>query len=185
MQPKNSNRKDNFSNISLFSAQIGFLLLSMVVLMSKNTCQIEKGIAEILPSVGGCGAFYTKERNYLNIHLDHKGHIFVYWDQEWQSIKTQQIKEIVKLFVNNYGKNPDWSVDPTEATISLSYSKRSNYQSYVTLKNQINKAYNELRAEYLGINLEQYLVHYNQEDSLHNRAGEKYPCRVLEKTPPP
>ena len=60
-------------------------------------------------------------------------------------IISNSLKEDVKKFVSNNGKNPYSSENPEKAIISLQNDRGTEYMTYIRVQNELAAAYNELR----------------------------------------
>jgi hypothetical protein len=58
---------------------------------------------------------------------------------------VNQVKNKVKKFVNNKGKDPNLSVSPQKAVISIKGSRKTTYAIYIQMFDQVIGAYRELR----------------------------------------
>ena len=136
-------------------ADIAFLLL--LFFLVATTISQEKGIVRKLPapcpSGQDCNAD-SSERNLLHIMINEKGALLV--ANEVTSIK--QLKDRVIQFLDNNGKSTcDYcsgeqiataSDHPSKAVISLSSHRLSNYATFISVQDELTKAYKELRTKY-------------------------------------
>ncbi|APY07069.1 biopolymer transporter ExbD [Winogradskyella sp. J14-2] len=137
-------------------ADIAFLLLIFFLLTT--TISADKGILRQLPSdcpnIKDCKD-NINERNILRISLNGKQEIFI----EDQVVQLKDVKTIVKAFVdNNGGADCDYcagekrsisSDHPKKAVISLSHDALTKYQLFISVQDEITKAYYDLRAQYI------------------------------------
>lgn len=137
-------------------ADIAFLLL--IFFLVTTTISADKGILRQLPSdcpnIEDCKKDIS-ENNLLRIELNHKQEIFI----EGKVVKLEEIKDIVQAFVDNNGKlECDYctgeklsisSDHPREAVISLSQDALTKYQLFISVQDEITKAYYDLRARYI------------------------------------
>ncbi|MFH4969103.1 biopolymer transporter ExbD [Gaetbulibacter sp. M240] len=135
-------------------ADIAFLLL--IFFLVTATISSDQGINRMLPAVcptGDCGGIVA-ERNILLININNDNEIMVNKDL----IQLEELKEKVKLFVDNNGdnscsycygtKNKDLSVNPQKAVISLQFGKKTDYKTFIHVQNEMSKAFYELRSLY-------------------------------------
>ena len=65
-------------------------------------------------------------------------------------------KEAKKFLVNN-GTDPNLSDNPQVAVVSVKTDRGTEYKTYLMVLDELIAAYNELRAEKLGITIDRYL----------------------------
>ncbi len=103
-----------------------------------------------------------KEKNVLEIVVNHKNGLMI----RNEEVAIKDVKKIVMDFIDNGGglstpkegeeavpcdycegkKDPKSSDHPTKAIVSLQSARGTTYGMYITLQNQIEMAYNELRS---------------------------------------
>lgn len=137
-------------------ADIAFLLL--IFFLITTTISADKGLLRQLPSdcpnIEDC-IKDINERNLLRISLNHKQEIFI----EDKVVKLEDVKNIVSAFVDNNGASEcDYcageklsisSDHPREAVMSLSHDALTKYQLFISVQDEITKAYYDLRARYI------------------------------------
>ncbi len=135
-------------------ADIAFLLL--IFFLVTTTISADKGILRKLPSIcesDDC----TKEmheRNLLRVTLNQQQEIMI----EDKIVKITEIQNLVKVFVDNNGidkcdycegeQSTELSDHPKDAVISLSHDALTKYELFISVQDEITKAYYELRARY-------------------------------------
>ncbi|GGW63937.1 biopolymer transport protein ExbD [Winogradskyella epiphytica] len=135
-------------------ADIAFLLL--IFFLVSTTISAEKGILRKLPSIcetGNCTED-IHERNLLRISMNEKQQIMI----EDQLVKLKDVKTVVEKFLDNNGNNrcdycdgeqfKNSSDHPKEAVISLSHDALTSYDLFVSVQDEITKAYYDLRERY-------------------------------------
>jgi len=135
-------------------ADIAFLLL--IFFLITTTISADKGILRKLPSICETGVC-TKdihERNLLRIVLNDKQEIMI----ENDIVEVDEIESIVKAFVDNNGidkcdyceglQSTESSDQPKYAVISLSHDALTKYELFITVQDEITKAYYDLRERY-------------------------------------
>ena len=70
--------------------------------------------------------------------------------------ELSDIKEMVKDFVTNNGKDPQSSESPEKAVVSLKTDRGTSYEMYISVLDELKQGYNELRADYLNMSLKEY-----------------------------
>ncbi|OZV68445.1 ExbD/TolR family protein [Winogradskyella aurantia] len=136
-------------------ADIAFLLL-MFFLVS-TTISADKGILRKLPGECPSNEDCTKnrhERNILRIHLNYDQEIMI----EDDVVEISDIRNRVKAFADNNGasycsyckgiKSSQFSDHPKDAVISLGFDTKTKYELFITVQDEITKAYYDLRAAY-------------------------------------
>ena len=135
-------------------ADIAFLLL--IFFLVTTTISADKGILRKLPSIcetENC----TKdipERNLLRISMNENQQIMV----EDAIVELSEVKTLVKTFIDNNGidscdycdgEQDEASSDhPKEAVISLSHDAFTKYALFISVQDEITKAYYDLRSRY-------------------------------------
>jgi len=135
-------------------ADIAFLLL--IFFLVTTTMDVDSGIARKLPPM--------PEKD-IEIPEIHKKNIFVVLINKNNKILagigsptnivemngdgsiSSSLKDDIKVFVSNNGKNPNSSESPEKAIVSLQNQEGTSYDMYIQVQNELTKAYNELRNE--------------------------------------
>ncbi len=158
-------RRENAEINAGSMADIAFLLL--IFFLVTTTMDVDSGIARKLPEKQqdvDTPPPIVKERNVLDITVNRNNQILVEGDQ---FVTVDKIKDIAVAFIDNGGgmsadkpgepaaecdycqgaKDPDSSDHPSKAIISLQSDRGTSYGMYVSIQNEIEKAYNELRND--------------------------------------
>ncbi|WP_111682567.1 ExbD/TolR family protein [Winogradskyella tangerina] len=139
-------------------ADIAFLLL--IFFLVTTTISADKGILRQLPSecldINECIGTVA-ERNILRIELNHEQEIFI----EDKVVQLEDIENLVKAFVDNNGLSQcdychgegksDSSDHPKEAVISLSHDALTKYHLFISVQDEITKAFYDLREAYIRV----------------------------------
>lgn len=135
-------------------ADIAFLLL--IFFLVTTTIDKDKGIARLLPPNEVIDIVTVKEKNILPIFIN---------DQEEYLVNEtvtpiNEISEIALTFIDNGGatinsefycnycqgdRDPTSSDSPKKAVIAIDANRKSAYNAYILLQNELAKAYNILR----------------------------------------
>lgn len=94
-----------------------------------------------------------------------------------------EVKERVKQFVGNEGVNPELSVNPKEAVISIKSGLKTPYDIYIEIVEEVMASYDELRDEAA---LRQFGTDFSSlgEDSdQRTEITEMYPKRISIRPP--
>ncbi|WP_299525354.1 biopolymer transporter ExbD [Winogradskyella sp.] len=137
-------------------ADIAFLLL--IFFLVTTTISADKGILRQLPPydcpTNDCKTLIN-ERNILRISMNNNSEIFI----EDEIVKLEDVEQIVKAFVDNNGlsncnycegeKSTESSDHPKKAVISLSHDALTKYQLFISVQDEITKAFYDLRKRYI------------------------------------
>jgi hypothetical protein len=144
-------------------ADIAFLLL--IFFLVTTTMDVDAGIARKLPEKNQEDQPVTvtiKQKNVLDIVVNRNNQILV---EGTDYVQVKDIREIAKNFIDNGGgvgnpvddkpgepcdycegeRDPESSDHPSKAVISLQSARGTTYGMYVSIQNEIEAAYNELR----------------------------------------
>lgn len=124
-------------------ADIAFLLLIFFLLVT--TIDIDTGIGMVLPPKPeeNVEPPPIKERNMLKILVNAEGLILM----DDQPTAVSEVKQKVKDFVSNNGKNPNLSDSPDKAIVSLKTDRETPYRIYIDMLDEVMGAYQELRDQ--------------------------------------
>ena len=162
-------------------ADIAFLLL--VFFLVTTTIASDKGIPMVLPPKNDQQIeFKLKEKNIFKVLINSKDQLLV----ENEPMETEAIREACIKFLNNRGKDPNSSDSPKDAVVSIKADRGASYEKYLTVLDEVTAAYNQSRAEYLGISLEDFLqLDFDRDD--HKRAYDaaraEFPLQISEAEP--
>ncbi|AFL79541.1 biopolymer transport protein [Aequorivita sublithincola DSM 14238] len=168
-------------------SDIAFLLL--IFFLVTSMIPNDKGIARDLPQACPPGAdcnIPLKENNIFTINVNEKGETMV--NKTFTNI--EDLKDQLKNFIDNnadkscaYCKGEellDASDNPKKASISLTIHREAPYQSFITIQDEIAKAYFELRENYVSEVLK--TTSKNITDQELKKMQEAYPFRIIEST---
>ena len=166
-------------------ADIAFLLL--IFFLVTTTMDVDTGIKRKLPPL-------PDEENIPEQVDFHKNNIFIFdcspnsekvlvetgADEvgNGRPFKTDELKNEIIKFLSNYGQNPDLSESPSKAVLSIRLHKKTKYETYVKIQDQISIAYKELRNNEA---LKRYSKKYeNLNKEQQDVVKKEYPMRVSE-----
>jgi hypothetical protein len=153
-------RRENSEINAGSMADIAFLLL--IFFLVTTTMDVDSGISRKLPEKTDETPKVTiKEKNILDIVINRNNQLLV----ENENANVGDIKKLAMDFIDNGGglsqakgdqpgqpcdycngaKDPTSSDHPTKAVISLTSSRGTTYGMYISVQNEIEMAYNELR----------------------------------------
>lgn len=170
-------------------ADIAFLLLIFFLVTTRIAS--EKGIyRDLSPKPEGeVPPVELNKRNVYKVIINSSNELLIEGDPG----NMKQIKKDVKKHVSNYGVDPELSVSPKDAIISIKTDRGTDYTTYLTVLDEILQGYNELRAEYLTkelgekITVEDFLEISRQDTQVnkdrYKLAKDKYPLNVSDAEP--
>ncbi len=188
-------------------ADIAFLLL--IFFLVTTTMDVDSGIARKLPEKTDQESdVIVKEKNVLDIVVNRNNQLLV----ENEYVKVTDIKRLAMNFIDNGGglgtpiddkpgepcdycegaRDPNSSDHPTKAVISLQSDRGTKYGMYVSIQNEIEAAYNQLRNDLslkrYGRSYDSLLQDYNDNptESLKEKIDnlkDKYPQIITEPEP--
>ena len=165
-------------------ADIAFLLL--IFFLVTTTMDVDSGISRKLPPM--------PEEN-VDIPEIHKKNIFVVLINKNNKIlagigsptniieingdgSISSLKDDVKTFITNNGRNPNSSDSPDKAVVSLQNQEGTAYKTYIQVQNELTKAYNELRNEKSNLDYGKDFNRLNNEEK--KKIKDFYPMKVSE-----
>jgi biopolymer transport protein ExbD len=122
-------------------ADIAFLLLIFFLLVTH--INVDTGIGLVLPPKPKPNQQppKIKDRNILDILVNANGQVLIN-DTE---TPMSQVEQKVKSFINNKGQDPNLSVSPQKAVVSIKTSRQTTYSVYISMIDKVVGAYKELR----------------------------------------
>jgi len=153
-------RRENSEINAGSMADIAFLLL--IFFLVTTTMDVDSGISRKLPEKSEDTPEVTiKEKNVLDITVNRNNQLLV----ENEFVQVTDIRRLAMDFIDNGGgvsapkdgnpgepcdycngaKDPASSDHPSKAIISLQSDRGTTYGMYVSIQNEIEAAYNELR----------------------------------------
>lgn len=125
-------------------ADIAFLLLIFFLMVT--TIDTDKGILRRLPPMPEPGQeieIKIKKKNIFEIRVNSRDQLLV----EGEYANIEQLRDLTKRFILNYGSNPKLSDNPREAVVSLKNDRGTSYNIYLKVQNELTAAYNEVRND--------------------------------------
>tara|TARA_B100001287_G_scaffold276851_1_gene290076 strand:+ start:10093 stop:10626 length:534 start_codon:yes stop_codon:yes gene_type:complete len=121
-------------------ADIAFLLL--IFFLVTTTMDTPFGINTTLPPYeeNETDAEINK-RNIYTVKVNTNNDLLV----NGKLMIKDDLKNGVKNFVSNYGRNPKLSDSPKKAVVSIQCQRGTSYKAYIEVQDEISKAYTELR----------------------------------------
>jgi len=155
-------------------ADIAFLLL--VFFLVVTTIDVDTGIGLVLPPIPDdtTPPPPVRERNLMNILVNAQGMVLI--NEMPAAIPT--VRERVKTFIDNRGVDPDLSESPDDAIVSIKTDRRTPYNVYIDMLDEVMGAYEELRHQ---ASMDRFGVPYSSlEQGSERRAEiqEMYPKKI-------
>ncbi|MCC5942665.1 MAG: biopolymer transporter ExbD [Balneolaceae bacterium] len=121
-------------------ADIAFLLLIFFLVVT--TIDVDTGIGLVLPPIpDDIEPPPVRERNLMNILVNERGMVLI--NEQPAAIAT--VRERVKEFIDNNGVDPEMSESPDDAIVSIKTDRRTPYNIYIDMLDEVMGAYEELR----------------------------------------
>jgi biopolymer transport protein ExbD len=163
-------------------ADIAFLLL--IFFLVTTTIASDKGLmVQLPPKKDNQDQKEINERNIFKILINSYDRMLV----EDELGDVTKIKDQVKEFLTNEGKNPKSSESPKDAIVSIKTDRGTSYERYVKVMDEVKKGYTEVRAAYVGVSPEKFLevaaAKTPEDKALYDKAKEKYPYQVSDAEP--
>ena len=133
-------------------ADIAFLLL--IFFLVTTTIASDKGIMMQLPPEAPPEDIQIKQKNLFKVLVNSSDKLLV----EEQPMELSGIREECKKFLTNNGKDPKSSDSPKDAITSIKTDRGTTYSFYIEVLDEVKRAYHEVRAEHVGLTLQEYLV---------------------------
>lgn len=163
-------------------ADIAFLLL--IFFLVTTTIASDKGLyVQLPPKKETQDEVKINERNIFSILINSKDQMLV----EEEPMELPELKAAVKKFVTNNGLDPKSSDSPQDAVVSLKTDRGTSYEMYIAVLDDLKLAYNELRADYLGMTLEEFLnldtKESDEDKEKYDEARQAFPYQVSDAEP--
>ncbi|MEM6298788.1 MAG: biopolymer transporter ExbD [Bacteroidota bacterium] len=163
-------------------ADIAFLLL--IFFLVTTTIDADKGLAFRLPPKTEIQIdMPVPERNIFNILVNSQDQLLI----EEEIATLEDIEGRVRENLTNNGANPDLSDNPQKAIVSVKTDRGTSYDIYVQVMDRVKAAYNQVRADFLGVTLAQYLEIAQkttpEDKTLYQKAREAFPFQVSDAEP--
>lgn len=122
-------------------ADIAFLLLIFFLVVT--TIDVDTGIGLILPPIPDdtTPPPPVRERNLMNILVNAQGMVLI----NEQPAAIASVRDLVKQFIDNNGVDPELSESPNDAIVSIKTDRRTPYNVYIDMLDEVMGAYEELR----------------------------------------
>lgn len=159
-------------------ADIAFLLL--IFFLVTTTMDSDSGISIKLPPWEEHPEeqeSIIKARNVLEVLVNANNQLLV----EGDLLRINQLRDKTKKFITNNGLDPNLSVSPEKAIVSLKNDRGTNYKTYIAVQNELKAAYREVREEYALTKYGRKYEHLNEKQE--EEVKEKFPQKISEAEP--
>lgn len=120
-------------------ADIAFLLLIFFLVVT--TIDVDAGIGMVLPPIpDDIDPPPVRERNLLNILVNAQGMVLL----DEQPAAIAEVRQRVREFVDNPNNDPELSESPDDAIVSIKTDRRTPYNVYIDMLDEVMGAYAEL-----------------------------------------
>lgn len=155
-------------------ADIAFLLLIFFLVVT--TIDVDTGIGLVLPPIPDdtTPPPPVRERNLMNILVNAQGMVLI----NEQPAAIPSVRDRVKSFIDNNGVDPELSESPNDAIVSIKTDRRTPYNVYIDMLDEVMGAYEELRHQ---ASMDRFGVPYSSlEQGSERRAEiqETYPKKI-------
>ena len=130
-------------------ADIAFLLLTFFLVTT--TIANDRGLSLILPpppEAQQTEEIKIQEHNMFKIQLNSSDALLV--EGEYTE-DVSGLKDQLKEFVLNYGKDPHLSDNPVKAIVSFKTDRGTTHKRFIEILNIVQSAYNDIYAERAGV----------------------------------
>ncbi|MFT5616962.1 MAG: biopolymer transport protein ExbD [Arenicella sp.] len=163
------------------TADIAFLLLIFFLVTTQIASEV--GIPMMLPSKDSEPHMtHINERNVYNVLINSNGELML----DEQRAEMSELSQKVKQFIDNRGVEDNLSQSPNKAVVSIKADRGTTYNSYIQALDGVKQAYNELRAEHLGLSTLDFakldLKNPIQREKF-EQAKDAYPMMISEANP--
>ena len=175
---------------STASADIAFILLLFFLFTGSldSKSGIYRRLAPAVPETAIRMNYSIEERNILSISIRDNNAIYL----KEEPIPLREIRKIAKIFIDN-PDNKDFLPQKTEldipglglypvsvdAIVNLEFSRKSDFQTYISVLSELTAAYDELRNEWALDKFKLPFVNLSEEQQTAIR--EVYPLQISEK----
>lgn len=159
-------------------ADIAFLLL--IFFLVTTTIDTDKGIIHKLPPWDPEQEqedIDINRRNVLIVLVNAQDYLLVNGNYE----KVSNLRKRIKEFVDNRGRNPELSLNPQKAIVSLQNDRGTSYNMYIQVQNESKAAYRELREEFAMKKFGKSFDKLSDEQA--KVVRDEYPLKISEADP--
>jgi biopolymer transport protein ExbD len=136
-------------------ADIAFLLLTFFLMTT--TVANDKGIFLTLPPPPEQNQnkdVEIPERNLFKVQVNSFDRVLVE-GEPWNGT-NRELTDKIKVFILNYGKDPQSSDNPEKAIVSYKTDRGTTHKKFIEILDAMEAAYNEIYAERAGVSVEKW-----------------------------
>lgn len=146
-----TSRHDRRIELSTSSmADIAFLLLTFFLISTQIPYQ--RGLVIMLPELNNFVNKKIHDRNLFTIQLNSEDVLMV----EGKVRYVARLREAVRTFIQNQGRDKHLSDNPMEAVVSFKADRQTSYRAYIEVLDEIQAAYFEIYAERAGMSSSEF-----------------------------
>lgn len=163
-------------------ADIAFLLL--IFFLVTTTIDVDTGIGMTLPPKPDENETPPEiaDRNILTLLVNENGDILM----EGEPAPLNAVRRTVTQHVTNQGASPEFSDNPDKAVVSLKFTRRTPYEDYVDVLDEVWMAYRELwNNEARQRGFASYAAYTDQLAGAENEIRDEYPPQLSIAEPDP
>jgi biopolymer transport protein ExbD len=131
-------------------ADIAFLLLPFFLMTT--VIKSEKGLMMLLPPMIELRV-NINQRNLFSVQINSQDQYLV---EGVRRTELTGMKDDIKNFILNYGRDKNLSDSPSDAIVSLKTDRGTTYRAYISTLDQIQQAYFDIYAERAGITVSEF-----------------------------
>jgi biopolymer transport protein ExbD len=157
-------------------ADIAFLMLTFY--MVTTVICVDEGIMLLLPPLQVSEPQPIHDRNLFTVLINSHDQFLI--ENERRS-SVNGLRQEIKTFIMNHGKEPSKSINPEKAIVSLKADRGASYRVFVQTLDEIQAAYYELYAAQAGITTAQFRsldLHKQNERELYYKGKNGIPMNL-------
>lgn len=140
---RRQNNREFFDKTLISLSDLG--LRVMIAFLFSISIFHEEGLkVKLPPYIDDYSSYCMKKRNMLRLYINDKNELYV----RDQQISKSELKNHVKAFIINYGKDENLSESPKNAIVALQNDRGTTYDVYFKVYQEIKKAYREVWDDY-------------------------------------
>jgi len=162
-------------------ADIAFLLL--IFFLVTTTIASDKGIPMRLPpKYDQVVEIEVHQREVLAIIINSRNDLVI----EEQLARIGDVSKWTYKHITNNNADPNLASSAEKAIISIKADRSTSHEMYIRVLDQVKKGIHQARANYLGIDLEEYLKldkNIDAQKELIEKAKKAFPMQISEAEP--
>lgn len=160
-------------------ADIAFLLLTFFLVTT--TVANDKGLTILLPPPPEAAPpedFKIQERNMFKIQINSFDALLVEGEPFTGSMR--ELTDMIKVFVQNNGMDPQSSDSPEKAIVSYKTDRGTSHKKFVEVLDAAQRAYYEIYAANIGVTVDKWrdIASDPERKAEYNKSREGYPMNL-------